>query len=133
MTPAWENAVSCGRIDELQRLLAAGSDINARDGRGQTALMLAAREGHCEVVEWLIQHGAALDHTAKYGLTAVMLAVIRGHIDVVRKLTNAGADLDLKGMGPPGIASRSALELAVARGDPEMVEILTTSLEGRLP
>src|SRR5258705_355519 len=82
----------CGCIEELQRLLAAGSDIDARDRRGQTALMRAARHGHCQMVEWLIQRGAALDHTAKYGLSALMLAVIHGHIEVVRKLTNAGAN-----------------------------------------
>ena len=130
---SWENAVRCGCIEELQRLLDAGSDIDARDRRGQTALMWAAKEDRGQLVEWLIQHGACMNHTAKFGLSAVMLAVVRGHIDVVRKLTNAGANLDLKGTGPPGFASRSALDLAVARGDAEIVEILTAGLKRRHP
>jgi uncharacterized protein len=133
VTPAWEDAVRRGHIEELQRLLAAGSDIDARDRHGQTALMRAARHGHCQMVEWLIERGAARNHTAKYGLSALMLAVIIGHIDVVRKLTDAGADLNLKGTGAPGFASRTALDLAVARGDLEIVEILTASLQGRHP
>jgi hypothetical protein len=50
-----EDAVRRGSIDQLQRLLASGADIDARDGFGQTALMLAAREGHTKVVEWLVE------------------------------------------------------------------------------
>ena len=133
MSPEWEDAVRHGRIEKLQRLFAAGSDIDARDRHGQTALMRAAGDGHGEMVEWLLQRGAARNHTAKYGLSALMLAVIRGHVDVVRKLTNAGVDLDLKGTGAPGFASRTALDLAAARGDSEMVEIITASLKGRQP
>ena len=133
MSPEWEDAVRRGRIEELQRLLAAGSDIDARDRHGQTALMRAARDGHCEMVEWLLQRGAARNHTAKYGLSALMLAVVRGHVEVVRKLTSAGVDLDLKGTGAPGFASRTALDLAAARDDSEMVDIITASLKTRQP
>jgi ankyrin repeat protein len=43
-----------------------GADIEARNGNGQTSLMLAAAAGHAPLVEWLIERGAALDHTAKY-------------------------------------------------------------------
>ncbi|HEY6362688.1 MAG TPA: ankyrin repeat domain-containing protein [Vicinamibacterales bacterium] len=68
MTSDWRDAVRHGSIDVLQRLLAAGADINALDGHGQTALMLAAVDGHTNVVEWLVARGAVLDHTSKYGL-----------------------------------------------------------------
>jgi len=53
-----------------------------------------------------------------------MLAVIGGRTDVVRILTAAGAELCLRGTGTPAFTAKSAL--AIARGDPEMVEILRT-------
>jgi ankyrin repeat protein len=124
MTREWQDAVRRGAIDELQRLLAAGTDVDSRDEHGQTALMLAAAEGQGHVVTWLVERGAALDHRAKYGLSAVMLAVIRGHVDVVRTLTAAGADLGLRGTGALGFAGHTALDLARARDAQEMVEIL---------
>ena len=127
MSRDWEDAVHRGSIDELQRLLASGADIDARDRHGQTALMLAAVEGYGHVVGWLVERGAALDHTAKYGLSALMLAVICGHVDVVRRLTDAGASLSLRGTGAPGFAEKTALDLAVARDSTEMVEILRSA------
>ena len=57
MTRDWEDAVRRGSIEELQRLLAGGTDINALDGHGQTALMLAAGAGYGHVVEWLVERG----------------------------------------------------------------------------
>ena len=127
MTREWEDAVQRGSIDELQRLLAGGADIDALDGHGQTALMLAAVKGYGPVAGWLVEHGAALDHTAKYGLSALMLAAIGGHVDIVRRLADAGANVSLRGTGAPGFAEKTALELAIARGDPEMVEILRSA------
>ena len=125
VTREWENAVHRGSIADLQHLLPDGADIDARDGHGQTALMLAASEGHGHVVDWLVERGAAPDFAAKYGLTALMLAVLRGHVDIVRTLTDAGANVSLRGKGAPGFAGKTALDLAIALGDPELVEILS--------
>lgn len=126
MTREWKHAVRRGSFKELRRLVAEGADIDARDEYGQTALMLAAVEGHAHVVEWLVEHGAALDHTAKYGLSALMLAVVNGRVDVVRILVRRGADLALRGTGAPRFAGKTARDLAVARGEPELVDILSS-------
>ncbi len=127
MTPEWERAARTGAIEILKELLASGADVNARDRHGQTALMIAATEGHSTVVALLAEHGADLNHTAKYGLRALMIAVVRGHVEVVRALTVAGANRGIQGTGAPGFAGKTALDLARARPDPVMIEILSPS------
>ena len=127
MTREWEEAVHRGSLDDLKQLAEGGADINARDRHNQTALMLAATEGHTAVVEWLVRRGAALDHSAKYGLSALMLAVVRGHGEIVRVLADAGADVTLRGTGAPGFAGLAALDLAVAKNNREMIDVLAAA------
>jgi uncharacterized protein len=91
--------------------------------------MLAAAAGNGDVVDWLTGHGAALDHTAKFGLSALMLAVVRGHTGIVRKLAAAGSSLELCGTGAPGFAGKTALDLATARGDAEIIGILRSAAQ----
>jgi uncharacterized protein len=122
-TQSWQEAARSGDVPALERLLAAGADINARDPHGQTALMLAALEGHERAVAFLAQRGADLNHTAKYTLSALMLAVIRGHRWVAQALVNAGADLTIKGSSAPGFAGKTALDLAAVRGYDDLVEL----------
>ncbi len=128
----WEEAASRGDVAALERWLAAGTDIDARDAHGQTALMLAALEGHERTVAFLADRGAALDHTSKYHLTALMLAVIRGHRWVAQSLVNAGADVTVRGSGAPGFEGKTAIELAAVRGYDDLVEILRRADKGRI-
>ena len=113
----------------LEGLAAPGSTCvsgTVRDHRFE-AFPYRTGAGSC----WLVGHRAALDHTAKYGLSALMLAVIGGRTDVVRILTAAGADLCLRGTGAPGFTAKTTLDLAIARGDADMVEILRTGASCR--
>ncbi len=129
VTREWEEAVRRGDVADLERLLAAGVDLDARNRRGQTALMLAAQHGRLEAVRFLVAHGAALDHTAKYGLSALMLAVINGHAAVVRVLARAGANRSLRGTGAPGFLGKTALDLATARARPDLLDALAVGEE----
>ena len=115
MDSCWEEAIKRGDVQRVRDLLDRGTDVDARDGHGQTALMLAAHAGHREVVEVLIGHRANLNTTAKYGLSALMLAIVAGHADVVRLLADAGTDLRLRGSGAPGFDGKTAYDLAVER------------------
>ena len=115
MDSCWEEAIKRGDVQRVRDLLERGTDVDARDGHGQTALMLAAHAGHREVVEVLIGHRANLNTTAKYGLSALMLAIVAGHADVVRLLADAGTDLRLRGSGAPGFDGKTAYNLAVER------------------
>jgi ankyrin repeat protein len=58
-------------IDSIELCLKAGTDVNATDSRGQTALHGAAQKGWNQVVQYLADHGAKLDVKDKKGLTPV--------------------------------------------------------------
>lgn len=47
-------AVSHGRMDMVQALLAHGADVNIQDDEGSTALMCASEHGHVEIVKLLL-------------------------------------------------------------------------------
>jgi hypothetical protein len=68
------------------------ADVNARERwYGRTALMLAAAEGHGDVVELLIEAGSDLNLLDELGASALSLARDYGHLDVAAKLADAGA------------------------------------------
>ena len=49
-----------GDVEAVEKLLAQGVSINAKDGDGQTSLFIAAKFGRTELVEYLIKNGADL-------------------------------------------------------------------------
>ena len=47
-------AVSHGRMDMVQALLAKGAEVNIQDDEGSTALMCASEHGHTDIVKLLL-------------------------------------------------------------------------------
>jgi uncharacterized protein len=125
MTREWEQAARQGDASALRAQLESGTNVDALDRFGQSAIMLAAVRGHLEAVEALIAAGANLDITAKFGLSAIMLAAVNGHAAVARRLATAGADLRIRGRGAPGFLGRTAADLALDRGLTELAEELS--------
>jgi uncharacterized protein len=81
----------------MQRLVKAKAEVDRRDGNGRTALMFAASGPFPEAVEWLLQHGAAVNAVdAVEQFTALMFAASEGHAAVVEVLLKYGADPALK-------------------------------------
>lgn len=128
--PTWEHASKAGDVATLRRMVREGHDINARDGRGQTALMRAAHAGRHDAVEWLIAHGADLNHASKFHLTALMLAVVAGHPQIARRLVTAGADTAITATGAPGFHGKTAADLAEAGGDTRLAAFIRTHVQG---
>jgi ankyrin repeat protein len=65
-------------IEAIRICLEAGVDINAVDGRGQTALHGAALQGFDQVVKFLADNGARLDVKDSRGLTPLDMAMGQG-------------------------------------------------------
>ena len=54
--------------------------------------MMAAHQGHLDVVRELVGAGAGVDVAANGGCTPLFVAAHNGHLDMVRELVRAGAD-----------------------------------------
>ena len=81
-------------LEAVKALLARGAKPDARERRGQTALMWAAAEGHTAVVRALIEAGADINATLDSGFTPFFFAVREGHLDTVRAFLAAGVDVN---------------------------------------
>lgn len=86
------NAASEGRLADVRALLDRGAsrDSEAVDGV-TTALVGAAREGHAEVVELLLQRGADPNLMDGHGRSALQCARENGHDAVAQLIAGAGA------------------------------------------
>ena len=83
------------RIDapEIEPDRRQGGFVYARIPEGRlTALHFAARQGHVEAAQTLINAGANLDAQDNYGTTPVVMAVLNGHLGIAATLLEAGAD-----------------------------------------
>jgi ankyrin repeat protein len=68
------------------------ADVDARERwYGRTALMIAAVEGHADIVRLLIEAGSDVDLLDEEGSSALSLARSYGHLDVAAELVAAGA------------------------------------------
>lgn len=87
-----------GKREIVGLLLDHGVDINARSSAlyCKTALHYAALQGHCAVVELLMQRGAKLDTKDLIGMTAGEKAVLAGQMAVVQIIFGAESDRQIK-------------------------------------
>ncbi|KAL8910597.1 MAG: hypothetical protein Q9171_004136 [Xanthocarpia ochracea] len=103
-----------GQKSIVQSLLARGALVNARradpartdpnkmrrylceaklEKFGNTPLQIATGQGHTDVVELLLKHGAELDATDDYGNTAFSTAVHGGNAKVIKVLLEHGSQV----------------------------------------
>ncbi|KAM8856266.1 uncharacterized protein ankrd50l isoform 2-T4 [Spinachia spinachia] len=108
-------------------LLERGADPGHRDHDGMTPLLLAAYEGHDDIVELLLEAGADVDETAgpngnvpaAAAVTPLLAAAAMGNMKTVSRLLFWGAAVDAI-----DCEGRTALCLAAARGSVEVVRAL---------
>ncbi|WP_422135608.1 ankyrin repeat domain-containing protein [Endozoicomonas sp. ALD040] len=96
-----------GDLDQVERSLAEGVNVNAVMTNGLTALMLASGWGHTDVVERLINAGVNLNAALSDGTTTLFIAAQMGHTYCVKLLIEAEANLNVR-------ASDGATPLAIA-------------------
>lgn len=72
------DAVDEGDIDRVESLITQGTDIDAPDDTGRTALHWAAGEGHTQIAARLITAGAEVNAKSKGGWTPLHTAAQEG-------------------------------------------------------
>jgi hypothetical protein len=123
----WEallEAAFKGHVEVVAKLLTASANasINHVNGGGNTALTLAAFNGHTKVVKLLLEAGANANHVNHMNDTALILAAFNGHTEIVKFLLEAGAHANH--------ADRHgyiALMLAAQNGHAAVVQLLLTT------
>lgn len=119
-------AARSGNFEALEIVISKGNNIDEIDGEGKTALYIAAKFGHTNLVKYLIDNGASITHTAMgpFGSlgTPLHAAVGKRHIETVKLLLDLGADVNQPdtGSGPP-------LHIALENSDIEMERLLRNS------
>ena len=78
------NAIEKGYLNIVRLLLLYNPNIKFEGN--VTPLMLAARYGHTNIVNFLLENGANINDQDKDGVTALMFAVIFNHINIVTLL-----------------------------------------------
>jgi ankyrin repeat protein len=101
-------------------LLAASADIEAKNRRGKTALILAAENGHTKIVQALLARGAdKINNPNSYNWTPLHWAAANGHTAIVQALIDRGADIEAKTH-----SHSTALHLAAENGHTKIVQAL---------
>jgi ankyrin repeat protein len=92
-------AVLDGNLRKTKHLLKKGADVNARDDKGRTPLMLINTvEGKhaTDICELLIQKGADVNATDAYGMTELMWASHKGHTFNCMLIFEGGANINAR-------------------------------------
>lgn len=87
-------AVQRGDLDQLERHIHWGTDINAMMPDGQYPLHIAAEKGRIIMVRTLLKHAAEIDRKNDGGATALDLAILAGRTQVAELLLSEGATLE---------------------------------------
>jgi len=127
-----------GAVEVLEDLLLSSTltDIDIRNGDGQTPLHLAITHNHAPVIELLVEHESSPNATNQHGQTPLHLAVSREDLHIATLLVRHGAIARLA--DPNG---RTPLHLAALQGNGALVHLMLAAngdvhkpdLHGRTP
>lgn len=110
------NACSEGYLEDVLELIRDGFDVNTLS-YDETAVMLATRGGHYDIVKTLLDHGVNVDEKDGMGRTALFLT--SPNIEVTKLLIERNADLEIKSN-----KGQTALLYALQTGQPDKAELL---------
>lgn len=112
------SAIEKGDVAQVSQFLNSGLNPNKPRLNG-TPLTIAAYTGQTEVIEVLIEHGAAVDLPDEGGSSPLLCALQNRHVAAARSLLAHGADPSTSDR-----FGRSPLSIAAGNGPPELVDLL---------
>lgn len=118
-------AVFEGRIEDTEEALIIGVSPHSPDFTGRPLIALAARLGHTEIVQTLLDRGADVDAQDEIGFTPLMEAARDNRVETVKMLIAAGANIDHR--SKENGLSLSVIHLAALSGNPEVVSAVSNA------
>jgi ankyrin len=118
-----------GHLESTQLLIKHGARMDDADlSNGRNGLWWAAKEGHAEIVRYLLDVGASVNHqlherAERAGTSPLHMAATHGHAECVSILLEKRADHTLAEMK----GGNTALHLAAGGGHCEVIQFLLAS------
>lgn len=113
-------AVQRGDLNQLERHIYWGSDIDVVQPNGLYPLHIAAEKGRIILVRTLLDHGVTLDRTTATGDSALDLAVLAGRTQIADLLLARGAELKptvlLLKAATAGVTDRDIIRFLIEHG-----------------
>jgi ankyrin repeat protein len=100
----------------LENKIQSKCDINQKNEKGHSALMLTAYNGHFEATKYLISAGADVNSVDQSTNSILMGVVFKGHSQIFDILIQAGANLDYENN-----KEQTALDYAIMFGRRELI------------
>ena len=126
-------ALQRGDIEQIERHIEWGTDVNHIDKDGSRPLQVAARLGNYAVVKLLLKNGGAIDALDREGRSALYAAIMAGKPRVAEILIRQGAELDADRLLDQAVANditdRDVIQLLVRQG----ADINHLDTEGHTP
>ncbi len=85
-----------GNLRQARKALSLGAPPDTRDGHGRTALCLAVKNSHIDMVRLLVESGADVNFKLAYGRTPIYHAIHYGSLETLEVLLELGADPNVK-------------------------------------
>lgn len=119
-------AAQAGDHKQVLKLIAKKVDVNARDVRGRTPLILAAAAGRNEIVTTLIDSGANMEAAGQDGRTPLMAAAATGKEETVQLLIDRHAQVKVKGKN-----GTTAHDLAIRHKHDAVARLIANEIDER--
>jgi ankyrin repeat protein len=125
------SAVAIGSMEQINKLLEAGADVNECDGEGFTLLYTAIENNQPKAVEVLLTHGAnpnTLPNKPVW-LSPLQMAAMNNQGTIAKLLVDHGADPNVR----EPARKMTALEIAHERGASSVIQALNTTKKTATP
>jgi len=113
-------AMQRGDIEQIERHIRWGTDMNRLNREGYTPLQVAVKNGRTAIVRLLLRSGVEVDKPDREGRTALWHAIMGGHTLIADLLRKAGARVEatawMLDAAHLGMRKRETVEYLVRHG-----------------